>query len=253
MKTKRQTKLGPDSDKPGTAKKVRRSVAKPSSGTNGKNPLVSYEHAPIGIVECSPDGKHLRVNEEFCRLLGYEKEELIGQGIKLITHEDDYPIDIKLHQQLVEGKIPFYRLEKRYIHKDGGTLWVELTRTMVRDAAGNPLYTIGVVLDISDRKQVERVLRESVERLRLATEAARMFTWELDLNTRVYTFADNFEYVLGFSAGLLPKNSIETVESLSLPEGIQVFWEALAKAIQHHSDLHSLQIRMINPEDSQMA
>ena len=251
MKTKRQTKLGPDSDKPGTAKKVRRSVAKTSSGTNGKNPLVSYEHAPIGIVECSPDGKHLRVNEEFCRLLGYEKEELIGQGIKLITHEDDYPIDIKLHQQLVEGKIPFYRLEKRYIHKDGGTLWVELTRSVIRDAAGNPLYTIGVVLDISDRKQVERVLRDSSERLRLATGAARMFMWELDLQNRIYTFADNLERVLGFSAGLLPKNNVETVERLSPAEDVRAFWDALARAIESHSDLNSLQFRMINPENGQ--
>src|SRR6476659_5833682 len=108
MKTKRQTKLGPDSDKPRIAKKVRRSVAKSSSGTNGKNPPATYEHAPIGIVECSPDGNHINVNEEFCHLLGYEKEELIGKSLKEITHEDDYPIDIKLHQQLVAGKIPFY-------------------------------------------------------------------------------------------------------------------------------------------------
>src|SRR5689334_8783854 len=216
MKTQRQTKAGPDSNKIKATKKT-----KSSSGTNGNRPLVPYEHAPIGIVECSPDGRHIQVNEEFARLLGYKKEELVGKAIKAITHEDDYPIDFKLHQQLVEGKIPFYRLEKRYVRKDGGILWVELTRTLVRDEAGSPLYTIGVVLDLSDRKQVERVLRESAERLRLATEAARMFTWELDLNARLYTFADNFEQVLGFSAGLLPKNSVETVERLSLPEDMQ--------------------------------
>src|ERR1044071_5001610 len=217
MKTQRQTQAGPDSKKIKATKKT-----KSSSDANGHSPLVPYEHAPIGIVECSLDGSHIQVNEEFARLLDYKKEELVGKGIKAITHEDDYPIDIKLHQQLVEGKIPFYRLEKRYIRKDGRILWVELTRTLVRDEAGSPLYTIGVVLDISDRKQVERVLRESVERLRLATEAARMFTWELDLNARLYTFADNFEKVLGFSAGLLPKNSAETVQKLSPAEDVQV-------------------------------
>ena len=176
---KANAETGPETIKQN--KKPRRPPVKSASGTNGKSPLVSYEHAPIGIVECSPDGNHINANEEFCRIIGYEKEELIGKGLKAITHEDDYPIDIKLHQQLVEGKIPFYRLEKRYVHKNGQSIWVELTRTLVRDAAGAPLYTLGVVLDISDRKHVERVLRESVERLRLATEAARMFTWELDL------------------------------------------------------------------------
>src|SRR6185369_3833748 len=78
-----------------------------------------------------------------------------------------------------------------------------------------------------------------------------MFTWELDLNTRMYTFADNFEQVLGFSAGLLPKNSVETVERLSLPEDMQAVRGAIAQAIEHHSDLHSLQIRVIDPEGSQ--
>ena len=252
MKTKRQTKPGLDSDKPKTAKKVRRSAAKSASGTNGKHPLVSYEHAPIGIVECSPEGKHINANEEFCHLLGYKKEELVGKGLKEITHEDDSPIDIKLHQQLVEGKIPFYRLEKRYIRKDGRSIWTELTRSVVRDDAGVPLKTIGVVLDISDRKQVERILRDSSERLRLATEAAQMFMWELDLKNRVYTFADNFEEVLGFSGGLLPKNNVETVERLSPAEDVQAFWNAFARATESHRDLHSFQFRMINPEGGQI-
>ncbi len=158
MKTQRQRKTVSDSEQSSPPKKVRGSKAKSSLSPDGQSPLVTYEHAPIGIVECSPDGNHLRVNEEFCRLLGYEKDELTGKGLKSITHEDDYPIDIKLHRQLVDAKIPYYRLEKRYIRKDGEILWVELTRSVVRDAAGKPLYTVGVVLDISDRKHVERVL-----------------------------------------------------------------------------------------------
>ncbi len=187
-----------------------------------------------GLWNVRPKAGDINVNEEFCHLLGYEKEDLIGKSLKEITHEDDYPVDIKLHQQLVEGKIPFYRLEKRYIHKEGGIIWVELTRSVVRDAAGTPLKTIGVVLDISDRKQVERVLRDSSERLRLATQAHVMFMWELDLKNRIYTFADNFEQVLGFSAGLLPKNNVETVEKLSPAEDVRAFWDAVAKAIESH-------------------
>ena len=248
MKTQRQTKAEPNSDKIRATKKARGPAAK----SNGKHPLPTYEHAPIGIVECSPEGVHINVNEEFCRMLGYKKAELIRSGIKEITHEDDYPIDIKLHQQLVAGKIPFYRLEKRYICKDSGILWVELTRSLVRDAAGAPLYTIGVVLDISERKHVERVLRDSSERLRLATESARMFTWELDFEKRIYTVADNLEQVLGFSAGLLPKNSIDTVYKLTPAEDMQAVLEISSEAIKNHRDLDSLQLRVIDPEDSQV-
>src|SRR5690242_485897 len=109
-----------------------------TSNPNRKDQSVVYEHVPIGIVESSPDGKYLDVNEEFCQVVGYERDELLQLGIKDVTHEDDYSIDITLHQQLLQGKIPFYRLEKRYVRKDGSSVWVELTRSLVRDADGKP-------------------------------------------------------------------------------------------------------------------
>jgi len=251
MKTAPKNKAEKSSLKLKAGTKVRRAASKPAP-SNGKHPPTTYEHAPIGIVECSLDGKYINVNEEFCRITGYEKQELLKRGIKDITHEDEAPIDIKLHQKLIAGDIPFYRLEKRYVRKEGGIIWAELTRSVVHDADGKALYTIGVVLDISERKHVERVLRDSSERLRLATETARMFTWELDFKTQIYTLADNFVQVLGFSAGLLPKNSVETVYKLTPAEDIQIVLDLSAKAIQSHSDLHSLQCRVINPENGQV-
>ncbi len=252
VKTQRKIKAQPGSSKAGAAKKVRGSAPKTTLKSNGKYPLTAYEHLHIGIVEASLDGKYVDANEEFCRILGYSKKELLRFGVKDCTHEDDYALDIKLHEQLVDGKIPFYGLEKRYVQKDGGIIWVELTRSLVRDEDGKPVCTIGAVLDISDRKQVERALRESAESLRLATEAARMFKWELDFQKQVYTFADNFEQVLGFSAGLLPQNDVEAVWRLSPAEDVQSISKAIAKAIENRSDLHSLQYRMVNPEDGRV-
>ncbi|RPJ25407.1 MAG: PAS domain S-box protein, partial [Chloroflexi bacterium] len=250
VKTPRKTKVKP-TYKVGTAKKVRGSAPKTTSKSNGKYPLAVYEHLHIGIVEASLDGKYMDVNEEFCRILGYSKKELLRLGVRDCTHEDDYGLDIKLHEQLVAGKIPVYELEKRYVRKDGGIIWVELTRSLVRGANGEPLHTLGVVIDISDHKQVERALRESAENLRLATEAARMFKWEFNFQRQLYTFADNFVQVLGFSAGLLPQNSAQTVWRLSPAEDVQAISEAIANAIENHTDLHSLQYRMVNPENGQ--
>ncbi|HET9911626.1 MAG TPA: PAS domain S-box protein [Anaerolineales bacterium] len=240
------------SSKAVTVKKVHGSAPKTTSRSIGKYPLTAYEHLHIGIVEASLDGKYIDANEEFCRILGYSKKELLRLGIRDCTYEDDYALDIKLHERLVSGEIPFYGLEKRFVRKDGGIVWVELTRSLVSDEDGKPVCTIGVVLDISDRKGVERALRESVESLRLATEAARMFKWELDFQKQIYTFADNFVQVLGFSAGLLPQNSVEAVWKLSPPEDAQAISEAIAKAVESHRDLYSLQYRMINPEDGRV-
>ncbi len=251
VKTQRKIKAESDSYKIRTPKKVRSSASKNTSKSNGKYPLAAYEHLHIGVVQSSPDGKYIDVNEEFCRIVGYSKKELLQLGVRDCTHEDDYALDINLHEQLVTGKIPFYGLEKRYVRKDGQLIWVELTRSLVRAENGKPLGTIGTVIDISDYKHVERVLRESAENLRLATEAARVFKWELDFQKQLYTFADNFVQVLGFSAGLLPQNSVETVWRLSPAEDVQAISAAIDKAIKSHRDINSLQYRVIDPESGQ--
>ena len=251
MKTDRKAQAEQKLPKPKATRGGRRVRAK-TVPSNGKHPLATYENAPIGIVEAALDGQYINANEEFCRMLGYDKNELLHRGIKDFTHEDDYAIDVRLHERLVAGEIPFYRLEKRLVRKDGSTIWVELTRSFVRDAKGKPLYTVGVVLDISDRKDVERVLRESVERLRLATEAAQMFTWEWDFQHQTYTLADSFEQVLGFSAGLLPKNHFDTVGRLIPAEDVQALAGAYQAALATRSDLHAQACRVSNPETGQI-
>jgi PAS domain S-box-containing protein len=118
----------------------------------------TYERAPIGIIECSPEGKYVGANEEFCRILGYRKEELLQCGIKDVTPKEDYSREIKLHRQLVAGEIPFYELEKRFVRKDGVIIWAQILRSLVRDAEGTPLYTIGAARDITERKAAEEKL-----------------------------------------------------------------------------------------------
>src|SRR5213592_1691453 len=118
----------------------------------------TYERAPIGIIECSPEGKYVGANEEFCRILGYRKEELLQRGIEDVTHKEDYSRDIKLHRQLVAGEIPFYEIEKRYVRKDGVVIWAQVLRSIVRGADGTPLYTIGAVRDVTEHKAAEEKL-----------------------------------------------------------------------------------------------
>ncbi|HEY9526674.1 MAG TPA: PAS domain S-box protein [Anaerolineales bacterium] len=248
MKTDRKIKAVKSPPGMKTARRNGRTAYK----STGKQPLVAYEHIPVGIVEASLDGKYVDVNEEFCRILGYSRRELLRRGIKTCTHEEDYAIDLRLYEQLVSGKIPFYRLEKRFVRKGGGIIWVELTRSLVCDKKGKPLYTVGVVLDISDRKDVEKVLHESVERLRLATGAAQMFMWEWDFQSQSYIIADNFEQVLGFSGGLLPKNKFETLWALSPREDVDRIAQEFEIAVQHQSDLHALSYRVINPENGRI-
>ena len=138
-----------------------------TSQLNTKHQQIINQHLPLGIVESSLTGKYLEVNEEFCRMLGYAREELLQRGIKDVTHQEDYHVDIKLHGQLIAGEIPYYQMEKRFVRKDGQVIWAELTRSLVRDASGNPPYIVGIVLDITERHLAEEAL------LRARTKAER--------------------------------------------------------------------------------
>ncbi len=125
----------------------------------------TYERAPIGISEASPEGKYVGVNEEFCRILGYTKYEILRCRIKDLTHKEDYPREITLYRQLVAGQIPFYRIEKRYVRKNGTIIWAEILRSIVRDSDGAPLYTIGALRDITEEKKAEAALQKAKELL----------------------------------------------------------------------------------------
>jgi signal transduction histidine kinase/CheY-like chemotaxis protein len=73
-------------------------------------------------------------------------------------------LDIDLHRQLIAGEIPSYQIEKRFVRKDGSIVWTEVRRSAVRDAEGAPLYTIGAVRDITERKRAQDALRDADRR-----------------------------------------------------------------------------------------
>jgi len=125
------------------------------SKPNENHMLATYEHAPIGIVECSPKGMHINVNGEFCRITGYEKRGLLTCSIRDISFQDDYKDEAKLYEQLIAGEIISYTLEKRYICKDGEIIWLQVMRSCVRNQVGKALCTVGGVQDITERRQIE--------------------------------------------------------------------------------------------------
>lgn len=72
----------------------------------------------LKIAETSLEGKYLDVSEEFCRMLGYEKDEMLQRGIREVTHDKGYLVDIKLHGQLAAGETPYYKMERCFVRKD---------------------------------------------------------------------------------------------------------------------------------------
>ena len=116
----------------------------------------TYEHAFVGIAEVDLNGRFLRVNEEFISITGMCREELLNRTFADITHIDEQELDLARFRRQMAGEIKDYAIEKRYIHKDGHVVWIELYASRVDDQEGRPLYGVRVVRDISERKRAEQ-------------------------------------------------------------------------------------------------
>ena len=126
----------------------------------------TFENAAVGMAHVSPSGRWLRINKRLSEIVGYSREELYQIDFQRITHPDDLPDDLELYDQLLRGEIPSYQMEKRYFHKEGHLVWIHLTVAPQRNEQGEVIYSIAIVQDITDRKQMEEELRESEARLR---------------------------------------------------------------------------------------
>ncbi len=124
-----------------------------------------FEEGPLGMAVLSPDDRFIRANAALCSMTGYTEEELIGTKYLNITHAEDVDVGKQQAQQLLSGEIPSLQTEKRYITKEGKTLWINLTASFVRDDEGNPLYKLTMVEDITDRKRAEDEIQQRVREL----------------------------------------------------------------------------------------
>lgn len=174
------------------------------------------ENAPIGISVVSLEGRFTLVNRSLCEIVGYEKEELEMLTFQEITHHDDLEANLANVQRLLDGSATSYHMEKRYVRKDQRIVWTQLTSSVVKDAAGTPLYLVAQIEDITDRRRSrEQILQLAYydaltglpnrrllkDRLRQLLAKAKRFQCSLAL---MFLDLDNFKQVndtLGHDVG----------------------------------------------------
>jgi PAS domain S-box-containing protein len=124
----------------------------------------AFEFAAIGMALVAPDGRWLRVNRSLSGIVGYTAEELLATDFQSITHPEDLDTDVGQMRQMLDGALSHYDMEKRYIHKDGHIVWVLLSVSLVRGAAGQSMYFVAQIQDITERKRLANALREATYR-----------------------------------------------------------------------------------------
>ncbi len=114
-----------------------------------------FNHAPLGIAVADLNFRFVEINQQLADILGYSIAELREMTFADITHPDDVERTRKQAQRLLAGKIPRYILEKRYVRKNGSFVWSRSSVTLLKNADGEPVQFIGVVEDITERKEAE--------------------------------------------------------------------------------------------------
>ncbi|OAI57523.1 hypothetical protein AYO50_01420, partial [Acidobacteria bacterium SCGC AG-212-P17] len=118
-----------------------------------------FEQGQIGVTLMGMDRRMFMVNATMCRMLGYSEEELTRMTPLDITYPDDKNLSADLMEHLFDRNFPVGKVEKRYVRKNGEIMWGSLTASVIRDREGNPLYSVGLIEDITERKQAETELR----------------------------------------------------------------------------------------------
>ena len=114
----------------------------------------------IGMAITSPTKGIVEVNDELCRILGYERSELLQKSWPEMTHPEDLAADVAQFKRVLAGEIDGYSLEKRWIRKDGHVIHSIMSAKCKRRASGSVHYFVGLILDITGRKRIEERLRE---------------------------------------------------------------------------------------------
>jgi PAS domain S-box-containing protein len=209
-----------------------------------------YENTSMGIALVSLDMEIKAANKAYCDMLGYTEQELIGKTLKDITLPECIEENMELQNKVREGHIPSYQLEKGFIHKNGHIVYGLLNATLIKDTNNRPLYFLGNVQDITERKSIEQELvkvkqktEESEERFNLAMKASNdgLFDWNLETNEIYYS--PGWKKMLGYEDHELP-NDFSVWENNIDPVDAKKSWELQQRLITKQTDRFVLEFKM---------
>jgi len=140
-----------------------------------------FEQFPIGLAIFNMEGRFLHANAVLARMLGYTVDELMQRNHLEVIHADDREGASLLRAQAISGKSKPRLNERRYVRKDGGTIWAQVAGAVVRDASGTPVFTSAVISDITTLK---RTARASEQRFRRMVEMSSDWYWMQDQEFR---------------------------------------------------------------------
>ncbi|MCM2373419.1 PAS domain S-box protein [Aporhodopirellula aestuarii] len=154
-----------------------------------------FDQTAMGMAVKNLDGSYRLVNDRYCQITGYSREELYTKRFQDITHPEDIPLHAAAMPRLSSGEQSNFQIDKRYLRKDGHEVWVRLTLSLVRDSFGRPDHLIAAVQDISE----ERLAQEQIAKLSLVASKARHSVIIAGPDGRIQWVNDGFTNLTGYT------------------------------------------------------
>jgi PAS domain S-box-containing protein len=207
-----------------------------------------FDHFLLPKAFNLPSGE-ITANQAFCDMLGYSRAEMLGKTWQDITHPDDQAISQEANKLLQSGEKDSVRVTKRYLHKSGTVVWAEVSACVRRDEAGQALYFITEITDLSLRKQAEQALQASMEKIRTLvdtmTEGVALNQAVFDGNGRIVDYRilevnAAFYQVADFEAGQVIGKLATQLYKME-PDFIQAFWDS------HKKDSTPIHTELLSP------
>ncbi len=158
-----------------------------------------FDQSPIGDTIVDLNYQTLRVNNALSNMLGYSKEELLSMEFTEYTHPEDLDINLHYLQQLKDGKIDGFELEKRYIRNDGEIVWAHLHISIVKNQLNEPVYILTRIEDITERKKMQLSLQISEEKYRTLYETMTQGVIHQDSEGHIISANPAAERILGLN------------------------------------------------------
>ncbi|MCU1428241.1 MAG: putative Histidine kinase [Actinomycetia bacterium] len=172
-----------------------------------------FHHTAVGHTVVSPAGEMIAVNDALCRLLQYDEAELLGRSVYDITHPDDVAKTVEATRPILDNVAEESTLEKRYIRKDGSVVHMVVAISAVRELDGSVAYLLGLMQDITRRKEAEDDLRASEDLLRVCFDGSASGLAVVGLDGRFLRVNDELCTLLGRPADeLLEMCSVELMD-----------------------------------------
>jgi PAS domain S-box-containing protein len=220
-----------------------------------------FEYSNVGKSITSPNGE-INVNKAFCNLLGYTKEELQNKKWQELTHPDDLELSLNEVNRIRSREVDQVRFNKRFFHKNGSVIWVDLNSSALLNNAGE-LQLITTIIDITDNKRSELLLKEKTEeieaqneelnqtnqklaeakeiaekneaRMKMALRVSKSGAWDWDIQKNTFYWSDEFLQLFG-----LPENTIPGFEAWTKalhPDDIEIASLKILEAIENQMEL----------------